>query len=71
MPSKSTPPPTRPASIPPQLHDLQTAAQRLACSTRHLQREIDRGNVRAVRLGRAVRISEKELRRICDGQQPS
>jgi hypothetical protein len=30
-------------------------------------REIDRGKIRAVRLGRVWRISEKEIRRICEG----
>ena len=65
---KSTPPPSRPASIPPQLHDLETAAKRLACCKRTIVREIDRGHIRAVRLGRVWRISEQEIRRICEGR---
>lgn len=64
----STLPPTRPASVPPQLHDLETASKRLACCTRTLMRQIHRGRIRAVKLGRDWRISEKEIRRICEGE---
>jgi excisionase family DNA binding protein len=51
-------------SVPPQLHTLEDAAQRLACCARTLRREIDRGRVHVVRIGRAVRISEQEVRRL-------
>ena len=47
-----------------QLHSLQTAAMRLACSVRTLQRAIDLGAIKAVRIGRHWRISEGEVRRI-------
>jgi excisionase family DNA binding protein len=46
------------------LHTLEEAAKRLACCKRTLRREIDRGRIRAVRLGRGVRISEAEIRRL-------
>lgn len=55
-----------PSTIPPQLHTLEDAAKRLSCCTRTIKREIDRGRIRAVRLGRAIRISEAELRRLVD-----
>jgi excisionase family DNA binding protein len=61
--------PIRRSSIPPQLHTLEDAAKRLACCERTLKREIDRGRIRAVRLGRAVRISEAEIRRVCEGRE--
>jgi len=51
-------------SIPPQLLSLEDAAKRLACCRRTLVREVDRGRINVVRIGRAVRISEQEIRRL-------
>jgi excisionase family DNA binding protein len=48
-----------------QLLTLEEAAKRLSCSVRTLRREIDRGRVSIVRLGRAVRVSVAEIERVC------
>lgn len=47
-----------------QLHTLDVAARRLSLSKRTLQRYINRKLINEVRLGRNVRISEGELRRL-------
>jgi len=45
---------------------IKTAAAALSVSVRFLERLIARGQLRVVRLGRAIRISEAELERVCD-----
>lgn len=46
---------------PVRLLTLDTVAERLAVSRRTVQRLIDAGELRAVRFGRNVRITEREL----------
>ncbi len=48
-------------SEPVQLLTLAQVAQRLALSRRTVQRLIAAGELRAVRFGRAVRVTEREL----------
>jgi excisionase family DNA binding protein len=48
-----------------QLLTFKKAAQRLDVSTEFLKRLRRQGRLRAVRLGRAVRVSERELDRLC------
>ncbi len=48
---------------------VHEAAERLAISQKHLRRLIAQGRLRAVRLGRAVRVPEAELERLADGRQ--
>ena len=48
------------------LFRFKEAAQRLAVSDSHLKRLYREGKVRVVRIGRrAVRISQRELQRLC------
>ena len=47
----------------PQLHTLTVVSQRTALSRSALYREIKGGRLRAVKIGKALRITEKELRR--------
>lgn len=46
---------------PVRLLTLDTVAERLAVSRRTVQRLIDAGELRPVRFGRSVRITEREL----------
>jgi excisionase family DNA binding protein len=54
----------KPVSTPPCLHTLEHAAERLSCCKRTLIRSIDRGALRAVKLGRHWNVSEAEVRRV-------
>jgi excisionase family DNA binding protein len=55
----------------PQLRSLAEAAGRLCVCVRTLRREIHRGNVRVVRFGKQLRISESEIRRlVAEGTRP-
>jgi excisionase family DNA binding protein len=47
-----------------QLYTIKEAASRLAVSPEFLKRLQRQGQLRVVRLGRAVRISEQELQRL-------
>ncbi len=49
---------------------VREAAEQLAISPRHLRRLIARREIRAVRLGRAIRLPEAELRRLAGDDQP-
>lgn len=53
-----------------QLLTFKTAAERLAVSTEFLRKLQRRGRLRVVRLGRAVRITEQELDRLCREERP-
>jgi len=44
-----------------QFYTLSECSQRLGLSVRHLQREIDRGNLVAYKFGRAVRVSTDDV----------
>jgi excisionase family DNA binding protein len=46
-----------------QLHHLSTFLERTGLSRSSAYREIQRGTLKVVRIGRAVRISENEIRR--------
>ena len=48
-----------------QLFTLKKAAEVLAVSPEFLKKLQRQGRLRVVRLGRAVRISEQELERLC------
>lgn len=47
---------------------VREAAERLSLSPRQVRRLIAWGQLRAVRLGRAVRVPEGELERLAEGQ---
>ena len=47
----------------PQLHTLQTVSERTSLSRSALYREIKAGRLVAVKVGKALRITESELRR--------
>lgn len=47
----------------PQLHTLQTVSERTSLSRSALYREIKAGRLVAVKVGKALRISEAELAR--------
>jgi excisionase family DNA binding protein len=47
----------------PQLHTLQTVSERTSLSRSALYREIKAGRLVAVKVGKALRISESELSR--------
>lgn len=51
------------SEIVPQLHRLSVVTERTELSRSAIYREIKAGRLRAVKIGRALRISEKELRR--------
>jgi excisionase family DNA binding protein len=46
------------------LHTLEVAAERLSVSLRTLRNYIDLRRIHVVRIGRSVRVSELEIRRI-------
>ena len=48
-----------------QLLTFKTAAQRLDVTPEFLKRLRRQGRLRAIRLGRAIRVSEQELDRLC------
>jgi excisionase family DNA binding protein len=48
-----------------QFYSVRRAARRLAVSEKFLRKLQRAGRLRVVRLGRAVRISEQELTRLC------
>ncbi len=48
-----------------QLLTLKKAAKKLDVSEQYLKRLQRQGRIRVIRLGRAVRISEQELERLC------
>ena len=47
------------------LFTLRAAAQKLAVSQQFLKRLQRQGRLRVIRLGRAIRVSEQELERLC------
>lgn len=49
----------------PRLYTLKAAAEQLAVSTEFLKKLQRTGRLRVVHLGRAVRITEQELDRLC------
>ena len=51
------------SSTLPQLHTLTTAGNRSSLSRATLYREIKAGRLHAVKIGKALRISEEELQR--------
>lgn len=51
------------SEVIPQLHTLTVVSDRTALSRSALYREIKRGRLHAVKIGKALRITEKELRR--------
>lgn len=53
---------TAPASSEP-LYTIEQAAERLNCSTATIRRQIARGELRAVRFGRSIRIKPRDLER--------
>ena len=70
MPPPAAPPAPAIEEAPAQLYTIREAAARLAVSARTLERLVDVGRVRTVRIGVQIRISEAELRRIVrDGTQ--
>jgi excisionase family DNA binding protein len=48
---------------------IKAAAAALSVSVRFLERLVARGELQVVRLGRAIRISERELERLCNELQ--
>jgi excisionase family DNA binding protein len=50
-------------SILPQLHTLATVGDRTSLSRSALYREIKAGRLQALKVGKALRISENELQR--------
>jgi excisionase family DNA binding protein len=48
------------------LHSMKNTSQRLGISRWSLRRAIDRGEIRGVRIGRRVLVSEKEIARVID-----
>jgi len=48
-----------------QLLTIRKAAAQLAVSPEFIKRLCRRGSVRVIRLGRAVRIPEREIERLC------
>ena len=46
------------------LYTISTAARRLCISERFLRRLLAQGQLKAIRLGRAIRLQESELRRL-------
>jgi excisionase family DNA binding protein len=48
-----------------QLFRIKRAARRLGVSERYLRNLYRAGKLRVVRLGRAVRVPERELERLC------
>lgn len=46
---------------PPSLHQLSAVSERTGLSRSTLYREIDAGHLRALKIGRSIRISESEL----------
>ena len=68
MSMKSSPPPRPTQPVPAVttmtvLHTVKTVAARLDVSPRHVHRLIAAGELPVHRIGRAVRISEDDLRR--------
>jgi excisionase family DNA binding protein len=63
QPLKLVRPPQPPSEIP-RLLTLAQVAEHLDVCIRTLRRAIDRGDIRVVKLGRVIRVSEDELRRI-------
>jgi len=45
-----------------QLHTIEQVAELWSVNERTVRREIDRGNLRVVRIGRAVRVTETAVR---------
>lgn len=54
--------PTQPLDIP-NLYTLDGAAERLACSPKTVRRMIADGKLKAVRVGRLIRIHPRDLER--------
>ena len=54
---------TMETEILPQLHTLEIISQRTSMSRSALYREIQAGRLTAVKIGKALRISESELQR--------
>jgi|GEM_PF-1503265 len=54
-----------------QLHHLSTFQERTGLSRSSAYREIQRGALKVVRIGRAVRISENEIRRYISSVEKS
>jgi excisionase family DNA binding protein len=52
---------------PPRLLRIADAAAQLTISERHLRELVARGEVRAIRIGRCVRIPRAEIDRLCEG----
>jgi excisionase family DNA binding protein len=50
-------------STPPQLHTITTVGERTSLSRSALYREIQAGRLHALKVGKALRISEAELQR--------
>jgi excisionase family DNA binding protein len=50
------------STVPKLLFTFPEAGEALACSEKTVSRMVSRGELRAVRIGRAVRISVDELR---------
>ena len=44
---------------------LKQAARKLQVSEKFLRRLMTTGHLRVIRLGRAIRVSERELERLC------
>ena len=53
-------PPT-PAQQPDRLLTIKQAAERFSCTTRTVQRWMEKGEIKGIRRGRMVRIPESEL----------
>ena len=66
MPRSNSPGPERDHS---QLLDVPAVARRLNVSEKTVRRLIARGELRAHRIGRLLRISEEELRRFLDSSR--
>ena len=48
-------------NVLPKLYTIQEAADRLSISRSHIYREIEAGNLQALKAGKAVRFTETEL----------
>ncbi len=51
-----------------QFVSVKQAAERLSVSQEFLKKLVRKGQLQVVRIGRAVRISEHELERLCRGE---
>jgi excisionase family DNA binding protein len=55
---------TRKTASGPKYHRVETVAEKLDLSPRSVRRLIDNGQLQAVKIGGAVRVSDEELQRL-------